>query len=63
MQIHLNKEDAGLRRVDFFGNSVDGVWISLVDRDGFAYYSKKISETERKKLVDTLTRIDDGMSV
>lgn len=58
MQIRM-----GTRRVDFYGNKVSGVRVELVGSDGVTFLSRKLSEEERIRLVDTLTRSDNGSSV
>lgn len=63
MQIPLGNQTTDKRRVDFYGNAIEGVSIELVDEKGMTYFSKPISETERLRLIDTLTRTDNGKAV
>ncbi|MGX1195757.1 hypothetical protein [Metabacillus sp. SLBN-84] len=63
MQIHLGKNEADKRRVDFYGNAVEGVFVELVNDKGVTYFSKQITETERARLIETLTRTDNGRAV
>lgn len=63
MQIHLGNRTTDKRRVDFCGNTKEGVSIELVDKTGLTYFSKRITETERLILIETLTRQDNGKSV
>ena len=63
MQIHIGDKKKDNRRVDFHGNSVEGIHIELVDEKGITYFSKQITETERMQLVDTLIRTDNGRAV
>lgn len=61
MQIRVGA--VGNRRVDFYGNSIEGIYIELVNDQGETYHSQKITEEERLRLIDTLTRKDNGKSV
>jgi hypothetical protein len=63
MQIHLGNGTTDNRRVDFFGNAKEGVFIELVDKTGLTYFSKRITESERLLLIETLTRKDNGKAV
>ena len=58
MQIPLGNNTADRSRLDVYGNTLEGVFIELVDKEGRTYVSKQISETERLSLIDTLTRTD-----
>ncbi|ASA22606.1 hypothetical protein [Paenibacillus donghaensis] len=51
------------RRVDFYGNAKDGVYVELVDDNGITFVSREIDEDERLLLIETLTRVDNGRSV
>ena len=63
MQIPLGNNTTDRSRLDVYGNTLEGVFIELVDKEGRTYVSKQISETERLLLIDTLTRTDDGNAV
>lgn len=63
MQIKLGSNPMDKSRVDFHGNTTEGVFIELVDQNGMTFLSKQISETERLQLIDTLTRKDNGKAV
>lgn len=63
MQIRLSDSALDRRRIDFHGNSVDGVFVQLVDREGFTHLTKELTEEERLRLIDTLTRKDNGRAV
>lgn len=61
MQIRIGV--TGIRRVDFYGNVIEGINIELVNELGETYHSQKITEEERLSLIDTLTRKDNGRAV
>ena len=56
MQIHLGNSTIDKRRVDFYCNTSDGIFIELVNENGMTYFSKQISETERLRLIETLIK-------
>lgn len=51
------------RRVDFYGNAKDGVYIQMVDERGITYCSRRLFEEERMTLIHQLSRKDDGRAV
>ncbi|PLS18973.1 hypothetical protein CVD28_00805 [Bacillus sp. M6-12] len=51
------------RRVDFYGNSKDGIHVEMVNEQGITYISKNLTEEERLQLIHTLTRTDNGRAV
>lgn len=63
IQIHIGNEKKDRRRIDFFGNSIEGVYVELINQQGVTYFSQKITDQERLRLIDTLTRKDNGGAV
>lgn len=59
MQIPLGEG----RRVDFHGNAKDGVYVERVNEDGMTVESRRLTDQERLRLLDTLTRMDNGRAV
>lgn len=53
----------GYRRVDFYGNSKDGVYVEMVNKQGMTYDSRLLTEEERVALIHQLTRQDNGRAV
>lgn len=51
------------RRVDFYGNSKDGVYIEITDDTGLTIDSRLLTEEERMDLIYQLTRRDNGRAV
>lgn len=63
MQIYIGDKQRDDRRIDFHGNSVDGIHVELANEQGVTYFSKQLTETERLQLIDTLTRANNGRAV
>lgn len=51
------------RRVDFYGNAKDGVHVEMVNDKGETFVSRRLSEEQRLKLIETLMRLNDGKAV
>lgn len=63
MQIDIRAHKNDRRRVDFYGDTTEGIYIQLVNEEGQTYYTQELSELERQHLIDVLTRKDCGNAV